>query len=965
MKMKSAKITAAVLTLSLLLQASWVQAEAAYLPGTAEQEVIIVYKNEEGKEAARNESQDIRHEFDVVPAVAASVTNDQLAELINDPNIALIERNITFSTTGSDVQQLNSSEIIPAEQSQWGFQAVKSSNKWADGFTGAGVKVAVLDSGIAPHPDLIVAGGVSTVDYTASYTDDEGHGTHVAGIIAARRGNGGMVGIAPDAQLYAVKVMDANGQGTLLDVMEGIEWSIQNGMHILNISLGTDTYSPSLHSMVDLAHQHGIVLVGSAGNSGSGVNTINYPAKLSNVIAVSAIDVNRNRGDFSSTGAENEVAAPGVDILSTYLNNMYASGDGTSQAAPHVAGMLAILKQMHPAYTNEQLRSQLHKYAIDLGAPGRDDEYGIGFSTFTKDIVPPGEVSGLKVSAVTDSSVTMEWTKPADPDLAAAAVYLNGSRLGSVTSSVYQAVDLAPATTYTFKVTTSDTSGNESAGTTIQATTLPAALKQPGEPSGTAEPVNTEGEPPAEDSAPAPGTGDQPADSSSGDSSQIPADSSTAEGGSQMPDGDEQAGSGTPTVSPIIVQPAPVSNPVVPGPIMPMPFNPTPPPSGGSSVVTGGDADPAAGDNVERTVPSDPLQKAQRALSEAAASRRAIDYAAALAAVHQLPAGTDKAKLNRELAAFKTKLGIRDLPGRSAIHSGIPLSVSLQVAAGSGQYKYIDASSITDDNVFIMDDTGKIIRDVKVSLLWNRLFVSPGSGELDPRRTYTLYLDKSVRGKASPGGAARELPHPAALPFTVGKAAAGDTSNGSAAASGKTAFKDTAGHWARDTIQWAITTRMVTGYGDGSFRPNQPVTEAEFLAMLLRAFEPELVSSGSGHWAGSYYSRARELQYPALGYSSTEARKRTIQRQQVAELISSAEGVRFEGDHAVRYILAFGLANGSSSTKVTVESFQGSKGLTRAEALQFVRNFTQYGIGGLLERPAAPSNPADIPPIRR
>lgn len=472
MSKKTGKIVASVLTASLLLNAGL--AHASSQAGTV-QEVIIVYKNEDGKEAVFEESVDVQHEFDTVPAVSATVTNADLYELAKDPNIAYIERNITFRITGGDFKVTS----VPSEQTQWNFQAVQPTKMWDEGYTGTGVKVAVIDSGIFAHSELTIAGGVSTVDYTTSYNDDNGHGTHVAGIIAAKSGNGGLVGVAPGVQLYAVKSMDQDGEGTLLDVLEGIEWSIQNGMDIINVSLGTDTDSSLLKEMIDNAYNAGIVVVGSAGNSQEGVpvstNTVNYPAKYDSVIAVAAVDNVNQRGVFSSVGEEVELAAPGVDVISTYVKSDgtggYGKASGTSQAAPHVSGMIALLMQKNPTMSNVQLREEIKKYAVDLGAPGRDTEFGFGSLTFNKDITAPADVANLAITGKSENSISLLWDNPVDADFATNNIYANSVKVGNTDGNTFTLTDLQPNTPYTVTVKSVDQGGNESGGSTIVETT--------------------------------------------------------------------------------------------------------------------------------------------------------------------------------------------------------------------------------------------------------------------------------------------------------------------------------------------------------------------------------------------------------------------------------------------------------------------------------------------------------------
>ncbi|WP_379131129.1 S-layer homology domain-containing protein [Paenibacillus sp. sgz500958] len=183
-------------------------------------------------------------------------------------------------------------------------------------------------------------------------------------------------------------------------------------------------------------------------------------------------------------------------------------------------------------------------------------------------------------------------------------------------------------------------------------------------------------------------------------------------------------------------------------------------------------------------------------------------------------------------------------------------------------------------------------------------------------------------------------------------------------AAGTTAFNDVkAGAWYEGTVQWGITGGIIKGYDDGSFKPGKTVTEAEFLAMLLRSFEPNLAAVPSITWSDIYYARAKQLNYPVRSFTDLKVRNTVILRKQVAELISSTEGVNFSGDNAIRYLLAFGLAEGKNPNKAGIQSFEGDQALTRVEALQFIKNLKDYGIGGLLDRPAEASNPNDIPQL--
>ena len=349
----------------------------------SEKEVVVVYKNVKGKEAAVENSQDVEHQFKSIPAVSVTADKQDVSKLESNPNIAYVEENVPFKIADADenFHTLSTSHIAYSNEKAWDMQTINALNAWKNGITGKGVKIAVIDSGIAPHSDLNIAGGVSTVDYTSSYKDDNGHGTHVAGIIGAKRNGIGIAGVAPDAKIYAVKALDKDGYGNLQDIAEALDWAIANKMDIINMSFGTSTDSKILHDLVDKAYKSGILLVAAGGNNGnsSGTgDTVEYPAKYSSVVAVSSLNSTKNRSSFSATGPEIEISAPGENIVSTYLNGNYAVGSGTSMAAPHVAGMLALLKQMHPNEKNSQLRSDMENAALDLGKKGKDNWFGYG-----------------------------------------------------------------------------------------------------------------------------------------------------------------------------------------------------------------------------------------------------------------------------------------------------------------------------------------------------------------------------------------------------------------------------------------------------------------------------------------------------------------------------------------------------------------------------------------------------------
>ncbi|WP_067726025.1 S8 family serine peptidase [Oceanobacillus damuensis] len=442
-----------------------------------EVEVIIGYENEAGKQVILEKSSELDFDFSRISAVAVTIDRNNLNEFYDNPNITYIENNaaIKLSNTAQTITEISGTDSVN-ETEHWNIQSTGAPFAWAEGFTGKGINIAIIDTGISSHPDLEIAGGYSAVDYTTEWTDDNGHGTHVAGVIGSKRDDIGVVGIAPESSLYAVKALDADGKGGIFNVVDAIEWSIENNMDIINLSLGYEKDSEdseALRNMLDEAYDSGILVVGASGNDG---NSVTYPAKYDSVIGVSAVDGRLNIAGFSSTGAEVEFSAPGFNIISTYLNDSYGMGSGTSQASPHVSGMLAILKQKFPQMTNGELREELINHTEDLGEPGRDPLYGHGFITYTPDDqIAPGEVADIKVNESTADSLSIGWKNPEDEDFSSVAIYWDDSYLTTVDKdeeAVYFVEGLEADTEYTFTFYTEDIFGNQSEGISFTARTV-------------------------------------------------------------------------------------------------------------------------------------------------------------------------------------------------------------------------------------------------------------------------------------------------------------------------------------------------------------------------------------------------------------------------------------------------------------------------------------------------------------
>lgn len=285
----------------------------------------------------------------------------------------------------------------PVQVLPWGVDRIDAEKVWAT--TNADlIKVGIIDTGIdVQHPDLVgnLKGGVNTIRSTSSYNDDNGHGTHVAGIVAALNNTFGVVGVGPQIDLYAVKVLDRNGSGYLSDVIEGLDWAIKNGMQVVNMSLGTSLNIQSFRDAVQRVNAAGVVQVVAAGNSGGSVL---YPAAYPEAIAVSATDQSNTIASWSSRGPEVDLAAPGVNIYSTYKGSKYQTLSGTSMASPHVAGAAALVLSVPskcenlldsiPGCSPAEVQKRLEMTAEDLGDGGRDNLYGYGLVDAEKAVLP-------------------------------------------------------------------------------------------------------------------------------------------------------------------------------------------------------------------------------------------------------------------------------------------------------------------------------------------------------------------------------------------------------------------------------------------------------------------------------------------------------------------------------------------------------------------------------------------------
>jgi subtilisin len=306
---------------------------------------------------------------------SATLSPGRVAALRADPGVAAVVPDRTLR--------------IQAQTMPTGINRIDgelSSTVSGNGSGDVNVDVAIIDTGIGPNSDLNIVGGTNCVG-GSSFNDDNGHGTHVAGTVAARDNVDGVVGVAPGARLYAVKVLNAQGSGSISQIICGIDWVTARAgtIEVANMSLGGQSFFGSfsgcsssfdpMHPAICRSVQAGVSYAVSAGNSAANANNF-IPATYNEVITVSALaDFNGQPGggaaatcradqddtfaDFSNFGADVDLIAPGVCIISSAPNGGLVTFSGTSMASPHVAGAAALYKSTHPMATPAQVKSAL------------------------------------------------------------------------------------------------------------------------------------------------------------------------------------------------------------------------------------------------------------------------------------------------------------------------------------------------------------------------------------------------------------------------------------------------------------------------------------------------------------------------------------------------------------------------------------------------------------------------------
>ncbi|WP_297127554.1 S8 family peptidase [Thermococcus sp.] len=406
------------------LLAILVVASLVFKPAIAQQPekvkvIVMIDKNSFDEKAVQGLGGQIKIRYKLIPAVVIEIPENAIEKLKSVKGVKKIELDkIAYAYPGNGrgrppwYTPTQPSQVIP-----WGIDRINAPDVWniTTGASNGVIEVAVLDTGVDwDHPDLAanIAWGVSTIGGVVStdpadWYDGNGHGTHVIGTIAALNNDIGVVGVAPNVEIYAIKVLDDRGSGTYSDIMLGIEQALlgpdgvldadgdgiivgdpdDDAAEVISMSLGGSVDDTALHDMIITAYNYGVVIVAAAGNEAA--DQPSYPAIYPEVIAVGATNSTDGVAWFSNL--QPEVAAPGVDILSTYPDDSYETLSGTSMATPHVSGVVALIQAAYynkygtvlpvgtfDDLTTDTVRGILHVTADDLGDTGWDIYYGYG-----------------------------------------------------------------------------------------------------------------------------------------------------------------------------------------------------------------------------------------------------------------------------------------------------------------------------------------------------------------------------------------------------------------------------------------------------------------------------------------------------------------------------------------------------------------------------------------------------------
>ena len=395
-----------------------------------------------------------------------------------------LDSTTSFAATGGD----------PLLDQQWGLTAIGAPSVWSV-TRGAGITVAVIDSGSGPHPDLdanldagrTIFGFIDSVGVLD--IDNAGHGSHVAGIIAAVANNAiGGSGVAPQSRILPIRVLDAQGSGDSKDVSKAVRYAVDSGTKVINLSLGGATESTSLTAAIQYAVDRNVLVVAAAGN-GAADSPPKWPAASDLALAVTAVDRNNSVTSFDQRGDYIDLAAPGASILSTASND-YKIQSGTSMAAAFVTGAAALLFAAQPSITAAQVRDVLQRTATDIGAPGRDTTFGYGLinlvAAFAElDVMFPkiitashtteGHVGAFAIGTASTSlaTATSQWYRCTAPGEATTNKPLDCSAITNAVAVNYQSTVKDLRKFLRYSVTTTSGLNGSISSTYFSATTIP------------------------------------------------------------------------------------------------------------------------------------------------------------------------------------------------------------------------------------------------------------------------------------------------------------------------------------------------------------------------------------------------------------------------------------------------------------------------------------------------------------
>ncbi len=288
----------------------------------------------------------------------------QFISIEEDASIRLKHHSLLPAPSRHFAKSLDRNQKIP-----WGVRQIKAPPVWKRSF-GQQVKIGVVDTGVDfSHPDLNIAlgRGINLLNRLAPPFDDNGHGTHIIGTIAAANRSGGITGVAPRASIYPIKAFDHNGSAYVSDIIQAIDWCVANRMDIINMSFGMKHKSQSLLGAVQRAYRSGIIIVASSGNDGK-TSTIDYPARYSQTISVGATTKSKQIASFSNRSRQIDVFAPGEHIYSTWLRGKYNELSGTSMATSHVTGAIALVLALKPGIGPAAMKRIIQRTTTPMGA---------------------------------------------------------------------------------------------------------------------------------------------------------------------------------------------------------------------------------------------------------------------------------------------------------------------------------------------------------------------------------------------------------------------------------------------------------------------------------------------------------------------------------------------------------------------------------------------------------------------